>query len=128
MHRARKERRWQDKQVCLIVSIMSFVSEPITPLEASFDATAMARGEPGLPQKFRWRKKEFAVAQVLENWREHGDCANGSGERYVRKHGYRVRTVDGAVLKLYFQRSFGRGKATSSRWWLHSIEKSSSAT
>ncbi len=101
----------------------SFVSEPITPVEACFDTGGMARGEPGLPQKFRWRNKEYAVAEVLERWKEHGDCANGSGERYVRKHGFRIRTTDGLVLKLYFQRSFGRAKVkATSRWWIYSVE------
>jgi phosphoribosylglycinamide formyltransferase-1 len=101
----------------------SFISEPILPVEASFDTAGMARGEPGLPRKFRWRQKEFIVEEVLEQWKEHGDCRHGSGERYVRKHGYRVRTTDGAVMKLYFQRSAGRGKLPgTSRWRIHSIE------
>jgi len=103
----------------------SFVSEPIVPLDASFDTRGMSRGEPGLPQRFRWRKKEFTVAEVLGQWKDHGDCAHGSGERYVRKHGYRIRTTDGTILKLYFQRNFGRGKfKLTSRWWLFSIESS----
>src|SRR5271170_913428 len=103
----------------------SFISEPIIPIEASFDTSGMARGEPGLPQKFRWRKKEFVVAEVLERWKEQGDCAHGSGERYVRRHGFRVRTGDGAVFRLYFQRSFGRGKSRAAhRWWIRSVEKS----
>jgi phosphoribosylglycinamide formyltransferase-1 len=101
----------------------SFISEPIGPVDGSFDTSGMARGEPGLPQKFRWREKEFIVSEVLEQWKEHGDCRHGSGERYVRKHGYRVRTTDGAVLRIYFQRSQGRGKIpVKSRWWIHSIE------
>lgn len=101
----------------------SFISESIVPVEASFDTAGMARGEPGLPRKFRWRKKEFIVAEVLERWKEHGDCRHGSGERYVRKHGYRVRTTDGAVFRIYFQRSQGRGKLPAkSRWWIHSME------
>jgi len=101
----------------------SFISEPILPVEASFDTSGMARGEPGLPRKFRWRQKEFMVEEVLEQWKEHGDCRHGSGERYVRKHGYRVRTTDGAVMKLYFQRSAGRGKLPiTSRWRIQSIE------
>ena len=102
----------------------SFVSEPITPVEASFDTAGMARGEPGLPWKFHWRKKEFKVAEVLDHWKEYGDCKHGSGERYLRKHGYRVRTTDGMVLRLYFQRSFGRAASrTTSRWWIQSIEQ-----
>ncbi len=101
----------------------SFIGEPILPVEASFDTDGMARGEPGLPQKFRWRKREFTVAEVLERWKDHGDCRHGSGERYVRKHGFLVRTTDNTVMKLYFQRSVGRGKLPAgSRWWIQSIE------
>ena len=102
--------------------LASFISEPILPLEASFDTGGMARGEPGLPQRFRWREKEFTVEDVLEQWKEHGDCRNGSGERYVRKHGYRVRVTDGAIFRIYFQRTQGTGKLPKSRWWIHSIE------
>jgi Family of unknown function (DUF6504) len=101
----------------------SFISEPIVPVRGTFDAAGMSRGEPGLPGRFRWRKKEFVVAQTLEQWRDHGDCRHGSGERYVRRHSYRIRTADGSVMHVYFQRSAGRGKLTRSpRWWLHSIE------
>jgi hypothetical protein len=104
----------------------SFISEPITPLGASFDAEAMSPGEPGLPQRFRWRKRDFAVTEVLGRWKDHGDCRNGSGERYVRKHGFRVRTEDGTVFRLYFQRSVGRGRLGPARWWVLSVESCAS--
>lgn len=100
----------------------SFISEPITPVDASFDTAGMARGEPGLPLKFRWRKKEYDVTELLEQSKGHGECRNGSGERYVRRHDYRVRTAQGLVFRLYFQRSIGRGKMPKARWWIHSIE------
>ena len=106
---------------------VSFVSEPIAPIPGSFDPGGMARGEPGLPQRFRWRGAEFTVAEVLEQGKEHGDCKHGSGERYVRRHTYRVRTTDGSVLRLYFQRSFGRAKA-SARWWIQSVESPAAVT
>ena len=106
----------------------SFVSETLVPLRSSFDTDLMSRGEPGVPHEFRWRKQEWQVAEILESWKEHGDCAHGSKERYVRKHVYRVRTTRGWVLRLYFQRSFGRGKfRMTSRWWVHSIEISDPA-
>jgi len=102
----------------------SFISEPIIPLDASFDTRGMARGEPGVPHKFRWRKTEYTVFRVLEQWKDHGDCTHGSGERYVRKHGYRIETTDGSILRLFFKRSFGRGQfTTKSRWWIQSIER-----
>ncbi len=103
----------------------SFVSETITPLEASFDTRGMARGEPGLPRLFRWRKKEWSVAEVLEQWKEHGNCRHGSGERYVRRHCYRVKTTNGWILQINFQRNLGRGKlGLKSRWWISSAEES----
>jgi phosphoribosylglycinamide formyltransferase-1 len=101
----------------------SFISEPIIPVESSFDTSGMTRGEPGLPQKFRWRKKEYVVAEVLERAKEHGDCRHGSGEHYLRRHNYRIRTTDGTVMNLYFQRSTYRAKISpKSRWWIQSIE------
>jgi hypothetical protein len=103
----------------------TFISEPITP-DASFDPLAMARGEPGLPERFRWRGREWIVAEVLETSKEYGDCKHGSGERYVRRHCFRLRTTNGHVLRIYFQRSFGRARA-SARWWLQSLEEPDAA-
>ena len=101
----------------------SFISESITPVEGTFDAGGMARGEPGLPRKFRWRKQEYTVAEVIEQGRDHGSCRHGSGERYVRRHTYRVRTTDGSVMNLYFQRnSLGEKSSPKSRWRIRSIE------
>jgi phosphoribosylglycinamide formyltransferase-1 len=100
----------------------SFISEPILPVKGSFDPAGMARGEPGLPGQFRWRDKDYVVDQVLEQGKEHGTCKHGSGERYVRRHSYGVRTKDGTLFRLYFQRSFGRGKATA-RWWVQSVDE-----
>jgi len=100
----------------------SFVSEPLTP-DLNFDPRGMSRGEPGLPAKFRWRERDLIVAQVLETSRAYGDCKQGSGERYVRKHCFRIRTTDGLVLHIYFQRNFGRSRRADARWWLHSIEE-----
>jgi hypothetical protein len=106
----------------------SFISEPIFPVAASFDTRGMAQGEPGLPQKFHWRNNEYFVAEVLERWKDHGDCRHGSGEHYLRKHGYRIRATDGTIMSLYFQRSVGRGKFPArSRWWIQSIESCAEA-
>ena len=101
----------------------TFISEPLIP-EASFNPLAMSQGEPGLPAKFRWRERELIIAEVLETSRAYGDCKHGSGERYLRRHCFRIRTTDGLVLRIYFQRSFGRARSTA-RWWLQSIEEDS---
>jgi phosphoribosylglycinamide formyltransferase-1 len=100
----------------------TFISEPIYPM-GDFDATGMSFGEPGLPEKFRWRRREFTIGGVLEKWKDYGDCKHGSGERYVRKHFYRLKDANGEILVVYFQRSFGKASAkVKSRWWLYSLE------
>jgi Family of unknown function (DUF6504) len=107
----------------------TFVSEPLKPLAGTFDTSRMSMGEPGLPQKFQWRKRELVVAEIIETWKEYGDCKHGSGERYLRKHAFRLKTSDNAVIRVYFQRSFGRSSGrVVSRWWLHSIEELPSVT
>ncbi|MEZ5406056.1 MAG: DUF6504 family protein [Verrucomicrobiia bacterium] len=101
----------------------TFISEPILPDQESFDPQRMAHGEPGLPKKFTWRNEKFLITKVVAQWKEYGDCKHGSSDRYLRKHSYRLQTRDGVLLRVYFQRSFGKAKSTRTRWWLHSIEK-----
>ena len=97
----------------------TFVGEGITPEDASFSVSPMAMGKPGLPRKFSWKGRRFSVLEVLEEWKESGDCRHGSGERYVRKHWFRIRTTEGLEMRIYFERQ----KRTSggSRWRLYSI-------
>jgi len=98
-----------------------FVSEPIRPIAGTFDTGAMARGEPGLPARFVWRKNEYSVAQVMNKWKETSPCKHGASEKYVRRHWYKIQTADGEVMQIYFERkpmTRGQGKL---RWWLYSI-------
>jgi phosphoribosylglycinamide formyltransferase-1 len=97
----------------------TFVGQGITPEEGSFAAGAMATGEPGLPRVFSWRGTKYVVSEVVEQWKEAGDCHHGSGERYVRKHWFRVRTTGGLEMKLYFERQ--KRPSGGSRWRLYSI-------
>ena len=98
-----------------------FVGDAIRPVAGSGDATAMARGEPGLPLRFRWRDADFEVAAVLARWRETGPCTSGSGERYVRKHWWRLRTASGEEMEIYCDRQPRRGKNPKARWWLFTV-------
>lgn len=99
----------------------SFVGEGITPEDMSFSLSPMAMGKPGLPSKFSWNSRIFEVLEVLAEWKECGDCRHGSGERYVRKHWFRVRTTDGLEMKIYFERQ-GRSSG-GSRWRLYSLRE-----
>lgn len=99
-----------------------FVSEPIQPVEGTFDPAAMPRGEPGLPHRFVWRDEEYTVAAVLEAWKEDGPCKSGSAEMYLRKHWFRVITEQGAEMTLYFQRQPRSKRRSKARWWLYTVK------
>lgn len=100
-----------------------FVSELIVPVEGTFDTAGMARGEPGLPGRFTWRDKEYAVAQVLEKWKESGPCKSGSMEMYLRKHWFKIRCTDGTEMTIYFERQPKSKRENKTRWWLYTVKK-----
>lgn len=100
-----------------------FVSEPLTPVAGTFATAAMASGEPGLPARFRWRGVEHEVAAVLETRRGTGPCRHGGGERYVRRHEYRIRTAGGLEMLVYCDRQPRRGARPRARWWVATVER-----
>ena len=104
----------------------TFIGEAIHPEDMSFSPSPMAMGKPGLPGKFSWKDRRFSVIEVLEEWKEAGDCRHGSGERYVRKHWFRIRTTENLEMKIYFERQ--RRSSGGSRWRLYSLCNSQSGT
>ena len=100
-----------------------FISEPITPVQGTFETAAMTRGEPGLPGRFVWRDREYATTEVLETWKESGPCISGGGEQYLRKHWYKVKTDDGLRMTIYFERQSQSKSQNKTRWWLYTVER-----
>ena len=98
------------------------ISEPLEPRPGSFDASVMARGEPGLPGGFTWRNQKMVLTEVLDHWKESGPCQHGSGERYVRKHWYKIRTDDHQIATIYFDRQSRSASRKMRRWWLYTLE------
>jgi len=96
-----------------------FVGERIEPLGESMRVSDMVRGQPGVPMRFRWRGREYAVAAVLESWKSTGPCRSGSPEQYVREHWYRVRTEEGSEMRLYCDRSKRPGSRRE--WRLYTV-------
>ncbi len=99
-----------------------FVSETITPDRGTFEAAAMARGQPGLPTGFTWRGRHYTIDSLLEAWKHTELDKHRSGERYYRKHYYRIRTDTGEVMTLYAVRHLKPGENPRNRWWLFTIE------
>ena len=98
-----------------------FVCESVKPVKGEKAAAGATRGEPGLPTRFVWRDREYVVARVLEQWKDTGPCRHGSGEKYVRRHWYRILTTGGDEMRIYFDRQARSGRERLKRWWLHSI-------
>ena len=97
------------------------ISEPLTPLTAQVDPRSVIIGAPVLPSSFIWRGVEYAVSEVLETWKESGPCHHGSGEHYVRKHWFRLRTATGEEMKIYFERQARSTRQKKRRWWLYTL-------
>ena len=103
--------------------MQEFVSEPITPHTGTFDATAMATGLPGLPRGFVWRGTAYTVVNELATWKESApEGGRPGGERYLRRHCFRLRMSDGSEWTVYFVRQTPRSGSAKTRWFLYSIE------
>ncbi len=101
-----------------------FVSEAITPDAATFDASTMARGRPGLPTGFTWRGRHYQIRGVLAEWKHsEAEGHRPGGERYYRKHYFRVVTDSGEVMTIYAVRHTKQGENPRKRWWLYTIEQ-----
>lgn len=98
-----------------------FISEEIKPVSGELDFSLAALGEPALPMKFRWRNEVIEIAELLRAEKVTGPCTHGSGERYVRKHCYDIRTKDGRRMRIYFDRTPASKRNPKKRWWLFSI-------
>jgi hypothetical protein len=57
----------------------TFVREAIIPQDTSFSVSPMTTGKPGLPRRFSWNGKSFAVTGVLKAWKESGVCPGAPG-------------------------------------------------
>lgn len=97
----------------------TLVSEEVTPVAGSFNASAMAAGEPGVPMAFAWRGREYRVKSVGESRKTLRPCHSGSGEKYVGKHYYTVETETGETMTLYRARTGSKGDG----WILYTIRR-----
>lgn len=100
------------------------VLEPIEPEPGSFDAHAMARGEPGVPRRFAWRGTRYEVAEVLRTERETENYSGHPRDTYARRHTFWVRTTTGEIMRIAASRAAG---AAAPRWMLREILAASEA-
>ena len=97
-----------------------FIGESIQPVPGSFDNACMARGIPGVPREFFWRKKQYLTAAVISTWRSTGPCHHGSAEQYVRRHWFKIKTDSGDIMTIYFDKGT-HGKRKEMGWHLFTV-------
>ena len=97
------------------------ISEPIKPFVGTFDASAIGRGEPGLPTGFTWRGDEYKIVETLETWKQ-SDREGGTGELYLRRHNYKLRMSDDSIWTIYFLRQTPKTGNPKQRWFLYTID------
>ncbi len=103
-------------------STEQFICEKLTPVAGTANAAAMAAGAPGLPGRFTWRDRQYTVRGVLKTWKTSGACRNGSSEKYLRRHWYKIVTDPQAVMTLYCDRQAKDRKHPKARWWVYTVE------
>jgi hypothetical protein len=100
-----------------------FISEAMTPVAGSGDTAMMARGEPGLPQRFSWRGTEYSVLDVIRTWKTTSRCTSGADEQYVRRHWYTIRTEPPTTMTVYCDRQPKDRKRPKSRWFVFTVKQ-----
>jgi len=98
------------------------ISAELKPVAGDVVPGSFVIGAPLLPSKFIWGDTEFSVAEIIETWKETSPCTHGSGERYVRKHWFRIRTTTNEEMKIYFERKQRSPKDKKHRWWLYTLK------
>jgi len=99
-----------------------FISERIFPDTESVDFGDTPIGEPPFPHRFTWRDAEYTVDVIVRRWKESKpDSTHGSGESYVRKHWFQVKTTSGHEMTIYFERQARTRAQRKARWWLYTV-------
>jgi hypothetical protein len=100
------------------------VSEQIRPTPGRFDAADLGKALPGLPAEFTWRDRTYRVGILLEKWKVSGpEVGRLGGEKYLRRHYFRVRTTDGHIMVIYCERHTKNRCQPKARWWLYTVQE-----
>jgi hypothetical protein len=108
---------------------LRFIGEPI---EAHFNQAPRLEKKPGCPDSFTWRDKTYQIVELLSEWHdyrrrgrmainmrpEHAATAARRGSWGVGQDYYRVRTEQGQVFDLYYDRAPKDVDSRKGAWFL----------
>ncbi len=95
---------------------LHFIGEPI---EVHFEQPPLLEKKPGCPDAFIWRDAEYRVVEMLSEWHDyrrrgrmarnmqpqHAQVAQSRGSWGVGQDYFRVRTENGQIFDLYYDRA-----------------------
>ncbi|MBN2085717.1 MAG: hypothetical protein JW748_10890 [Anaerolineales bacterium] len=110
-----------------------FIGEPI---QTEFSGQPLPTKKSGCPVAFTWRGERFAVTGLAAEWHDytrrgrmalnmkpaHAQAASRRGSRGVGRDYFTVRTENGRVFTLYYDRAPGSIADSAGEWWLMSEE------
>jgi len=80
-------------------------------------------GEVKAPVSFRVDEREYVISEIIAAWPDHGfGPSTGRGKRWwQRRHRnyYRVKTTEGEVFEIYYDRGTSLKYPERRKWFLH---------
>jgi hypothetical protein len=75
-----------------------------------------------IPVSFKFNRREYIIAEVMESWPDYGfGRASGGRQRWWQqrhRYYYRVKTTDGEVYEIYYDRGVSKKNPESRKWYL----------
>jgi hypothetical protein len=107
-----------------------FIAEPI---EVRYDQPPALEKKPGCPDAFVWRGKTYRLVEKISEWHDyhrrgrmarnmqpaHATVAESRGSWGVGQDYYRVRTSDGRIFDIYFDRAPKSADDRKGSWYLY---------
>ena len=107
-----------------------FIAEPI---EVRYDQPPALEKKPGCPDAFVWRGKTYNLVEEISEWHDyqrrgrmarnmqpaHATVAESRGSWGVGQDYYRVRTSDGRIFDIYFDRAPKSADDRKGSWHLY---------
>jgi hypothetical protein len=80
-------------------------------------------GEVKVPTSFRLDEREYVILEILLAWPDHSFGQTGSRRKrwWQRRHRnyYRVRTTEGEVFEIYYDRGTSLRHPERKKWYLY---------
>ena len=112
-----------------------FICESLTPVAGSSDTHAMAKGEPGVPERFVWRGRTWRTLGIVRRWKT-STRERGGTEIYLRRHWFELlaQPAEGdpnelpVQMTIYCDRQAKNRQKPKQRWFVYTMRANNEET